>query len=150
MADDFQPPILFYSKSNEYYELSNFSPHGFQIDGDYWPTVEHFFQAQKFPDHPEYQQQIRRTEKPAKAKSLGRSRTIPIRNDWDQIKEDVMRRALRAKFTTHGKLRRLLLETGSRELVEQASSDYYWGCGRSGTGQNRLGVLLMELREELR
>ena len=52
--------------------------------------------------------------------------------------------------TTHGKLRRLLLETGSRELVEQASSDYYWGCGADGSGRNMLGRILAETRARLR
>ena len=59
-----------------------------------------------------------------------------------------MRRALRAKFGAHPALRALLLATGARPLVENAPADYYWGCGRSGTGRNRLGVLLMALRAE--
>jgi ribA/ribD-fused uncharacterized protein len=143
-------PIYFYSKTDAYYELSNFSPHAFELDGVYWLTVEHYFQAQKFPSRPEYQETIRTARLPRDAKTLGRSRTVPLRADWEEVKDEVMRRALRAKFTTHAELRALLLGTGARELIENAPSDEYWGCGRTGSGRNRLGQLLMELRSELR
>lgn len=143
-------PIYFYSKTTEYYELSNFSPHGFQLDNAYWPTVEHYFQAQKFPSQPAYQEKIRQTRSPKEAKTLGRSRNVPLRFDWEEVKDEVMRRALRAKFCAHPELKAMLLETAERELIENAPSDYYWGCGQTGTGKNRLGVLLMELRSELR
>ena len=142
--------IYFYSKTADYYELSNFSPHGFQLDGAYWPTVEHYFQAQKFPAQPAYQEKIRRARSPKDAKALGRSRKVPLRPDWEEIKDEVMRRALRAKFGAHPELVALLLGTGARELVENAPSDAYWGCGRTGTGKNRLGCLLMELRAALK
>jgi ribA/ribD-fused uncharacterized protein len=142
--------IYFYSKTTAYYELSNFSPHGFALDGAYWPTVEHYFQAQKFPSQPAYQDKIRQARSPKDAKALGRSRKVPLRPDWEEVKDEVMRRALRAKFLAHPELTALLLETGGRELIENAPSDYYWGCGRTGTGQNRLGSLLMELRAALR
>jgi ribA/ribD-fused uncharacterized protein len=142
--------IYFYSKTTAYYELSNFSPHGFQLDAVYWPTVEHYFQAQKFPAQPAYQEKIRRARSPRDAKALGRSRKVPLRPDWEEIKDEVMRRALRAKFVAHPELAALLLGTGARELVENAPSDDYWGCGHTGTGKNRLGRLLMELREALK
>ena len=150
MAAASSDPIYFYSKSADFFELSNFSPHGFALDGAFWPTVEHYFQAQKFPDCPDYQERIRRAHGPKQAKSLGRSRKVPIRPDWEACKESIMARALRAKFTTHRGLRELLVGTGERPLIEQAPSDYYWGCGRTGTGRNRLGELLMALRDQLR
>src|SRR4051794_40227111 len=121
-------PISFFSKAAAYYELSNFSPHGFQLDGAYWPTVEHYFQAQKFPSPPEYQHRIRRSRSPKDAKALGRTRAVPLRPDWEAVKDEVMRRALRAKFRAHPELAALLLGTGARQLVENAPSDDYWGC----------------------
>jgi ribA/ribD-fused uncharacterized protein len=142
--------IYFYSKTTTYYELSNFSPHGFSLDGTYWPTVEHYFQAQKFPAQPAYQEQIRRARSPKDAKALGRSRKVLLRPDWEEVKDEIMRRALRAKFLAKPELAALLLETGERALIENAPSDYYWGCGQTGTGQNRLGILLMELRAALK
>jgi ribA/ribD-fused uncharacterized protein len=150
MSEDRGEAVYFYSKVAAYHELSNFSPHGFSLGGVYWPTVEHYFQAQKFPSDPDYQDRIRRARTPGEAKSLGRSREVALRPDWEQVKEDVMRTAVRAKFTAHPGLAALLLGTGSVPLVENAPSDYYWGCGRTGTGKNRLGVLLMELRAALR
>jgi ribA/ribD-fused uncharacterized protein len=149
MSEGTREPIYFYSKTTAYYELSNFSPHGFQLDGAYWPTVEHYFQAQKFPSRPVYQQKIRQARSPKDAKTLGRSRKVPLRPDWEEIKDEVMRQALRAKFAANPQLTVILLGTGERELIENAPSDYYWGCERTGTGKNRLGSLLMELRAAL-
>ena len=61
-----------------------------------------------------------------------------------------MRRAVLRKFETHADIRAVLLGTGDEELVEATSNDYYWGCGTNGTGQNRLGQILMEVRAILR
>lgn len=141
--------IYFYSKTKTYFEFSNFSPHGFELDGLRWPTVEHYFQAQKFPGSP-HAEAIRTSKTPGKAKHLGRSRDFPLRGDWDDVKEAVMKQALATKFCTHRDLRDLLLGTGDEPLVEQAPGDSYWGNGRDGQGNNRMGILLMEVREELR
>lgn len=149
MSEESGDSIYFYSKTTAYYELSNFSPYGFQLEGVYWPTVEHYFQARKFPSQPAYQEKIRHARTPKEAKALGRSRKAPLRPDWEEIKDEIMRKALRAKFVTHPKLRAMLLGTKERVLIENAPADYYWGCGKTGTGKNRLGILLMELREAL-
>jgi N-glycosidase YbiA len=139
-------PIKFYSTTDDYAFLSNFSPHGFVLDDAYWPTVEHYFQAMKFPSDPAYQEKIRTARSPKTAKALGRTREVPIRADWNALRDDVMRRAVAAKFATHTALANALKETGTEPLVENAPSDYYWGCGKTETGQNRLGEILMETR----
>lgn len=72
------------------------------------------------------------------------------RDDWDREKETVMYRALGYKFRAHAAARAVLLGTGDAELVENSPTDRYWGCGRDGTGLNRLGQLLMRLRRALR
>ena len=141
--------IAFYGQKNEYAWLSNFSPHPFALDGKSWATVEHYFQAAKFPGT-DYSERIRLAKTPSYSKQLGRSRSVPIRPDWEAVKEDVMRRALRAKFTAHRDLLEMLLSTGEEELVENSPSDSYWGCGKLGNGRNRLGHLLTELRSALR
>ena len=61
-----------------------------------------------------------------------------------------MKTALRAKFTQHENLKKILLDTGDRELIEDSPTDYQWGCGQDGTGQNLLGKALVEIRTELR
>ena len=60
-----------------------------------------------------------------------------------------MYQAVRAKFETHPALKTLLLSTGTEEIIENAPGDYYWGCGKDGSGKNRLGHILMRVREEL-
>ncbi len=140
-------PIYFYAKFDPFYEFSNFAPHGLTVDGVYWPTAEHYFQAQKFHDAA-YRERIRQARTPKEAKALGQSRKMPLRADWEAVKEEVMLVALRGKFV-HRKLKRLLLDTGRRPLIEHAPSDYYWGCGKDGSGKNRLGTLLMQVRAEL-
>lgn len=143
-------PVYFYSdRERPYGAFSNFSKHGFTVEGKYWKTSEHYFQAQKFAGTP-HEEDLRNATAPKVAADWGRQRSRPLRADWEQVKEDVMRRALRAKFTQYPDLRDLLLGTGEEEIVENAPGDYYWGCGKDGTGKNRLGALLMELRAELR
>ncbi len=141
--------LKFYRLTEPFGEFSNFSPHGFEENGQKWPTVEHYFQAMKFPADPEYQERIRTTPSPMVIKRLGQTRKVRLREDWEAVKEEVMLYALRRKFE-HPVLRELLLSTGDAHIIEDSPWDAYWGCGKDGTGKNRLGVLLMELREEYR
>ncbi len=139
-------PIEFHSKSSSYNELSNFHKAKFMLDGKEWPSVEHYFHAQKFSSSPEYQEKIRAASEPNRAKTLGSSKEFPIRNDWDTYREEVMRKALKAKFEQNPNLKQLLASTAPRPLVED-TMDAYWGQGRNKKGKNRLGILLMELRD---
>lgn len=140
--------ILFYRQNDPWGEFSNFSTHPFRLKGRVWPTSEHYFQAQKFAGT-EHEETVRNAKTPSMAAKLGRSRSLPLRTDWEIVKEDVMRDALRAKFDQHPKLKALLLSTGDAELIEHTRNDRYWADGGDGTGKNRLGILLMELRAEL-
>ena len=143
-------PIYFYgSKEQPYGCFSNFSAHGFELDGLWWPTSEHYFQAQKFAGTP-HVEEVRRAQSPKQAAMRGRSRARPLRADWEQVKDEVMRRGVLRKFETHADLRATLLGTGDEEIVENAPGDYYWGCGADGSGKNRLGKILMEVRAILR
>jgi ribA/ribD-fused uncharacterized protein len=141
--------IYFYSNREEPYGcFSNFSYHGFELDGAYWPTSEHYFQAQKFPETP-HCEQIRQARTPKDAAKMGRDRSRPLRKDWEQVKDDIMRKAVLRKFETHAEIREILLATGDEEIVENAPGDYYWGCGKDGSGKNMLGQILMEVRDIL-
>ena len=140
--------IRFYSKNEAFSELSNFSPHGIEMDGLWYPTIEHYFQAQKFHDA-EYREKIRTAHTPKDTKTLGRSRKVPLRSDWEEAKDEIMFEACLKKFQTHKTLKELLLSTGDEELVEAAPMDYYWGCGKSSTGQNKLGKILERVRKQL-
>lgn len=142
-------PIYFYTAREEPHGcFSNFSRHGIDLDGAWWPTVEHYFQAQKFAGTP-YANKIRTAFTPKQAADLGRSRQCPLRPDWELVKDEIMLKAVRRKFELHPQLRKLLLATGAEELIENAPIDYYWGCGSDGSGQNKLGQILMRVRMEL-
>ena len=141
--------ILFYKVSEPYGEFSNFSPHPVRLKEKVWPTSEHYFQAQKFAGT-EHEEAVRQAKSPMVAARMGRSRERPLRSDWESIKDNVMREALRAKFTQHLQLRSLLLSTGDVELIEHTPNDRHWADGGDGNGKNRLGKLLMELRTKLR
>jgi len=140
--------IEFYRVDEEYGCFSNFSPHPIILDGTKWRTSEHYFQAQKFLDD-EIVMQIMMAEMPKDAADLGRSRSLPLRKDWENIKDRVMHKAVKAKFEQHFDIRELLLSTGSSLIVEHTPSDSYWGDGGDGSGKNTLGRILMEVREEL-
>lgn len=139
--------INFYRTKDAYGEFSNFASFPIEIEGIRWPTSEHYFQAQKFAGQA-FAETIRDEISPMKVAQMARQQA-GLRSDWDAVKEDVMRTALHAKFTQHDGLRVLLLETGNAMLVEQTKNDSYWADGGDGTGKNRLGVLLMELRTQL-
>ncbi|OCR01959.1 Swarming motility protein ybiA [Oscillatoriales cyanobacterium USR001] len=141
--------IYFYSTRTEYGCFSNFSAHGFELDGVYWPTSEHYFQAQKFAGTP-HVEEIRQVKTPKDAAKMGRDRKRPLRKDWEQVKDDIMRKAVLCKFETHANIREILLSTNDEEIVENSPIDYYWGCGKDGSGKNKLGLILMEVREILR
>jgi ribA/ribD-fused uncharacterized protein len=140
--------IRFSSKSGAAW-LSNFSEHPIKINGILWPSVEHYYQAQKYTD-PATIQRIKDAATPLKARKAGQDRSLQVRPDWDSIKERVMQMALLAKFSQHARLREALLSTEEEELLHESSSDLFWGQSASGEGQNRLGHLLTVVREHLR
>ena len=142
--------IYFYNIGDQPYGcFSNFSHHAFYLDGHHWKTSEHYYQAQKFAHSNEHYDMVRYAPSARKAAEIGRCEQHPLRSDWEEVKEDAMRRALYAKFRAHPQLRDILVNSGNAQLVEETTTDFYWGCGTDGTGKNRLGFLLMELRDRL-
>lgn len=141
--------IQFYRVSDEYGEFSNFAAFPIKLQDKVWPSSEHYFQAQKFAGTG-HAEAIRKTRSPMIAARMGRDRKKPLRRDWEAVKDNVMREAVRAKFTQHPELLKLLLATGDALLVEHTTNDSYWGDGGDGSGKNRLGQILMQVRDELR
>ena len=140
--------IKFYSVNNHFGEFSNFAPYPIKIKGKIWPTTEHYFQAQKFANTP-YETKIRKASSPQKAAQMGRSRKIKLRLDWERIKDNIMYEAVKSKFSQHQDLKELLLSTGNAKIIEHTKNDSYWGDGGAGTGKNKLGKILMKVREFL-
>ncbi|MDB9376068.1 NADAR family protein [Nodularia sphaerocarpa] len=143
--------IYFYKVWQPYGCFSNFSDHGIQIQGAYWSTVEHYYQAQKFVGSVDAAiiPIIHAAETPEAAAALGRCSTRQLRSDWEIVKTRVMREAVLKKFLTHLDIKEILLNTGNETLVENSPNDYFWGCGAEKTGQNHLGKILMAVRAEI-
>ena len=114
--------IRFYRAHDDYGFLSNFAAYPFELDGKRWPTSEHYFQAMKFLN-PETQNLIRSLDTPGRAAKVGR-REKPLRKDWESVKDQVM--------------------------FEHTKNDSYWAEGGDGSGKNRLGEVLMAVRDSLR
>lgn len=133
------------SFSGEHRFLSNFFPCDMEVAGVRYPTLEHAFQAEK-TTNPTEREIIRIARTPGQAKALGRR--VTLREGWNELRVDVMRELLRIKFSDRV-LRAELLATGDARLVEGNHwNDRFWGVCK-GKGENWLGRLLMELREEL-
>lgn len=138
---------------DEYAFLSNFYPSKILYNGHklwFAPTIEHAFQASKTIDAEE-EYDIIMAYTPGQAKKLGRH--CHIRQDWEEIKDDVMYKLLKKKFSIP-ELRNKLLATGDVMLIEgNWWHDNYWGscaCKKcNNNGKNKLGELLMQIRKEL-
>ena len=166
--------LLFYDhKEKPYGVFSNFATYPITIDGKDYPTTEHYYQACKFigsEDAEEYAELIRAQSTPMKAKVLATQkigggykwktdlnpiiqeylgRGVKLREDWEDVKDHIMRRAVYVKFSSYPDLRDILVGIKQRHLVEHTSRDSYWGDGGDGTGRNMLGWILMETRELL-
>lgn len=134
------------SFSGQYRFLSNFYPCDMDVAGVRYATLEHAFQAEKTVN-PTEREIVRKARTPGQAKALGRR--VTLREDWNDIRFDVMRELLRIKFSDKV-LRAELLDTGDAKLVEGNHwNDVTWGVC-NGKGENWLGKLLMEIREEIR
>jgi len=174
------PLMHFYNEKEHLGELSNFfkleSPIVYQ--GRSYPTSEHLYQALKFLTHPhktqqhqEYSEFIRTASTPNKAKILANQWTqvrypwqkelksvidrfvaagIEPRDDWEDVRDEMMLLSLKEKFKVSRRCREVLLSTGDSQLAEHTTRDEYWADAGDGTGENMLGKLLMEVRAELR
>ena len=141
-----QKVIEFYSQRRAYGFMSNFWKQEIHVNGQKYNTSEHYFQAAKFfTTDPGYVETIKDCVLPGAAAKKGRSRSHPLREDWEGIKDDVMYVAITAKFTQHEDLKQQLLDTGDAYLVEHTKIDHYWADGGDGSGKNMLGILLMRL-----
>lgn len=148
--------VVFKKTNEQYGGLSNMAP-GFPlfVNGVHINTSEALYQVCRYPHMPDVQHLIIGERSPMTAKMRSRPYRKDSRPDWNQIRVAVMRWCLRMKLAQNWeKFVGLLLATGDRPIVEKSGKDDFWGAKplENGTlvGQNVLGRLLMELREELR
>lgn len=154
----------------QYRFLSNFWPAKVAMDGRFYPSVEHAYQAGKTTDE-NLRDKIRSAQTPGIAKRYGRH--VRLRPEWESIKLYLMEKLLRQKFGLdpipvsvpaemirsfrtdrivffHEDLRTKLLATYPEKLIEGNTwGDTFWGVC-NGEGQNHLGKLLMKIRKEIR
>jgi ribA/ribD-fused uncharacterized protein len=164
--DEKDLPILFHGAGEDkgpYKFLDNQAEYPIQINDVKYPTIEHYFQAQKaleFGDD-EIHKQIMKTPSAKAVKALGKKVKNFIKELWDSKRIEIMARGIRAKFVQHPELQKQLIDTGSKQIGEADARDSFWGIGTSSStelskdplkwkGQNQLGKILMSLREEFK
>lgn len=133
---------------DEYDYLSNFYEVKVRWDGRTYRNSEAAYQSAKTLDA-----QLRDTFASLDASSAKRmGQRIPLRADWDIIKTTIMDTIVRVKFKQHPDLAKRLVETGDVELIEgNDRNDTFWGVDvRTGKGENHLGKILMNIRQDLR
>ena len=142
--------IKFYNREDPFYEFTNFYPcDNLYIDELRWRTSEHYFQAMKFYGTP-YFRHVSTMTSPRDAFQFSRTpeATKWLHPQWSGVKLQVMLKVLRVKFSSNH-FRTILLRTGDAPLVEHTRNDRFWGDGGDGFGENKLGILLMQVRREL-
>ena len=156
--------IKFFSPfvNEDYFFLSNFYKRVFYTIEDEvkikWKTSEHYYQykklkfLQQFPENKILDSDLElliNADTPRQAKDIIIYRKFKYFDEWDKIKANEMKQVLLAKFNIPF-MKKILIETGDAILIENSPYDYYWGCGADKSGKNMLGLLLMEVREELK
>lgn len=132
----------------EYYVFDNFSSFQVEYKGKIYPTSEHAYQSQKFVNtDPKLAEDIRNAKSAHEAFKMAENNSDKKPKDWDNVKLDVMKEILICKVNQHEYVKKKLLQSGDREIVEDSWRDSYWGWGEDRKGKNHLGKLWMEVRE---
>jgi hypothetical protein len=145
---DSDTQVFFYER--DFYVFSNFSAFNLQRKGLKFDTSEAAYHWEKFPDKPHFREVIRLASSAHEALKIAEAHSNHIRPDWLDVRVGIMREILFAKVDQHEYVRRKLLATGTRELIEDSWRDSFWGWGSDRKGKNTLGRLWMEVRAELR
>ena len=157
---DTETQVFFYEQ--DFYVLSNFAAFTLQWNGWRFDTSEAAYHWEKFAHMNEvgvsgptqhechHCYSIRRAPSAHEAFKIAEACKSAVRPGWGNFRVGVMRHILREKVRQHEYVRRKLLQTGDRELIEDSWRDDFWGWGPDRDGQNMLGKLWMEIRSELR
>jgi type I restriction enzyme S subunit len=135
-------------------ELLNMTA-GFPIEWDnrIWKSSEALYQAARFPDLFQIQEDIRNASNGFTAKLVAKAHAILTRPSWmEGIRVHAMRQVLGLKYTQHERIREVLAETGTKVIVERSHRDHFWGatpCGDMLLGENMLGQLWIDIRTNI-
>lgn len=160
--------IEFWKPRDPHGYLSNYWPAPVEVDGVTFGSTEHYYQMCKYDDE-WMREQIRKAPSPHLSRELAymrlqkygndafneivreaQRRECKVRAQWGEDKDNVMKRAVLAKFRQNKELRSKLDQTGTAHIVEASPFDSYWGHGKDGRGKNKLGILLKQVRALLR
>lgn len=155
--------VFFYGVKNVNGEFSNHYVREFVVNGNTFRCVEQYMMAQKaliFRDFETFNK-VMNSVNPAEMKHLGREVKNFDAEKWNEVKVRVVKNAVFAKFSQNWDLRKMLLETGDKMIVESNPMDRIWGIGMCKSdkevmnkmdewGENLLGKIMMEVREELK
>lgn len=116
------------------------------VGGIEYPSVEHAYQASKFRDR-DIKKDISVADTVREARQIGKSFSDDLREDWDDVKYDIMENLVRKKFQDDVLAERLA-KTGNMDIIMEGY-DEYWGTGRYGAGRNKLGDIFKTVRTEV-
>lgn len=145
--------IKFYDSNQSYYQFTNFypAPITMTVNGQtfVFPTSEHYYQAMKYANDSNWQSHILTIiSNPLPRSAFEYTRKNVFDQSFHSKKDKVMYDAVFAKFTQHPNLAKILKSTKTYTLIEDSPFDSYWGIG-NGTGQNKLGKILMAVRSAI-
>ena len=144
---DTNTTIITTDKTNKFSSLSIYSDHPITIDHKRWPSVAHFYNAMKF-EGTRLEDKIRTIATPEEVPYVAYQHREGVQKGWAEKRDRIMSQALHAKFEQHQELTEVLIGT-KRKLVFHSEEDPYYGDGGDGTGQNKLGAMLEDLRSDL-
>jgi ribA/ribD-fused uncharacterized protein len=128
--------------------LSTFSAHNVLYNDTRYPTVEHAYHCQRYTD-PSIQNEIIEAKSAYLAWEISQKYKAQQQSDWDNKKAAVMEELCRAKLKQHADVKEALLVSADSVIIKDFP-DPFWGIGMDGVGQNKMGVIWMQLRAELK
>ena len=144
---DTEKQIFFYEQ--EFYIFSNLSSFALEWKGEIWMTSEHVYHSEKFDDE-NILNKLKQSRSAHDALKIANEYKAVRRKDWDDVKLKIMKEILHEKVVQHPYVKKKLLESGDSELIENSWRDDFWGWGPNKDGNNHLGKLWMEVRDEVR
>lgn len=127
--------------------LSLVSPHPITWKGMSFKTVKHAYYAAMFKNNAPIMWDISSSETPAEARKIVQRNIDRVCPNWDSVKDGIMETLLKIKVRTHEDVYGYLKSTRGKRLTFMSSGDYYWGVGLKKIGENRLGRLYMQIRD---
>lgn len=141
--------IEFYKELGSLGYLANYSNHGFLKNGIFYKTAEHYYQSEKFDDK-KIKEKIINASSPKEASNIGRNRNYQRRENFKDIKLEVMYQAVLEKFRQNKDIRARLIETRNEPIKEMTTKESFWGVGPNFDGQNNSGKILEVVREKIK